>query len=28
LELTGYFNYYPHERIQLFGRTEISFART
>lgn len=27
LELTGYFNYYPHERIQLFGRTEISFAR-
>ncbi|WP_155286199.1 HPr(Ser) kinase/phosphatase [Lacticaseibacillus zhaodongensis] len=27
LELTGFFNYYPHERIQLFGRTEISFAR-
>lgn len=26
LELTGYFNYYPHERIQLFGRTETSFA--
>lgn len=25
LELTGYFNYYPYERIQLFGRTEISF---
>ncbi|KRN28489.1 HPr kinase phosphorylase [Lactobacillus selangorensis] len=27
LELTGYFNYYPHERIQVFGRTEISFAK-
>ncbi|WP_125981106.1 HPr(Ser) kinase/phosphatase [Loigolactobacillus iwatensis] len=27
LELTGYFNYYPHERIQLFGRTEISFVK-
>ncbi|ATO44370.1 HPr(Ser) kinase/phosphatase [Loigolactobacillus coryniformis] len=27
LELTGYFNYYPHDRIQLFGRTEISFAK-
>ncbi len=27
LELTGFFNYYPHERIQLFGRTETSFAR-
>ncbi len=27
LELTGYFNYYPHERIQLFGRTESAFAR-
>ncbi len=26
LELTGYFNYYPHERIQLFGRTENAFA--
>lgn len=26
LELTGFFNYYPHERIQLFGRTETSFA--
>lgn len=25
LELTGYFSYYPYERIQLFGRTEISF---
>ncbi|KRK40288.1 HPr(Ser) kinase/phosphatase [Loigolactobacillus bifermentans] len=27
LELTGYFNYYPHDRIQLFGRTEISFTQ-
>lgn len=26
LELTGYFNYYPQERLQLFGRTEISFS--
>lgn len=26
LELTGYFNYYPRERVQLFGRTEISFT--
>jgi HPr kinase/phosphorylase len=26
LELTGYFNYYPKERLQLFGRTEISFS--
>lgn len=25
LELTGYFTYYPHERIQLFGRTEMTF---
>lgn len=25
LELTGYFNYYPHERIQMFGRTELTF---
>lgn len=25
LELTGYFSYYPYDRIQLFGRTEISF---
>ncbi|AMB94297.1 HPr(Ser) kinase/phosphatase [Aerococcus sanguinicola] len=25
LELTGYFNYYPEERIQLFGRNEHSF---
>ncbi|MGX7419053.1 HPr(Ser) kinase/phosphatase [Carnobacterium gallinarum] len=27
LELTGYFNYYPQERVQLFGRTEISFSQ-
>lgn len=26
LELTGYFNYYPSDRIQLFGRTESAFA--
>ncbi len=25
LELTGYFDFYPKERIQLFGATEISF---
>ncbi|WP_028274812.1 HPr(Ser) kinase/phosphatase [Atopococcus tabaci] len=28
LELTGYFNYYPQDRLQLFGRTEISFANS
>lgn len=26
LELTGYFNYYSHDRIQLFGRKETTFA--
>ena len=26
LELTGYFDFYPHERIQLLGMTEISYA--
>ena len=26
LELAGYFNFYPSERIQLLGRTELSFA--
>lgn len=26
LELAGYFNFYPSERIQLLGRTETSFA--
>lgn len=25
IELTGYFDFYPAERIQLFGATEISF---
>lgn len=28
LELTGYFNYYPQDRLQLFGQTEISFANS
>lgn len=27
LELTGYFDYYPAERIQLFGMTEVSYTR-
>lgn len=26
LELTGYFDFYPAERIQLLGKTEISYA--
>ncbi|APT18953.1 HPr(Ser) kinase phosphatase [Amylolactobacillus amylotrophicus DSM 20534] len=26
LELTGYFDFYPHERIQLLGMTEVSYA--
>lgn len=26
LELTGYFNYYPSDRIQVFGKKEITFA--
>ena len=26
LERTGYFEYYPEERIQLFGMTEVSYA--
>ncbi|GAA2908484.1 HPr(Ser) kinase/phosphatase [Enterococcus pseudoavium] len=26
LELTGYFNYYSHDRLQLFGNKEIAFA--
>lgn len=25
LELTGYFNYYSNDRVQILGRTEISF---
>lgn len=28
LELTGYFKFYPGERIQLFGMTEISFSNS
>lgn len=27
LELTGYFNYYSHDRLQLFGSKEITFAQ-
>lgn len=27
LELTGYFDYYPEDRIQLFGMTEVSYAQ-
>ena len=26
LELTGYFDFYPSKRVQLLGRTEISYA--
>ncbi len=26
LELAGFFNYYPAERVQLLGRTEIDFS--
>lgn len=26
LELTGYFNYYPHDRIQVFGMKEMTFT--
>jgi HPr kinase/phosphorylase len=25
LELTGYFDYYPQDRVQLLGKTEVSF---
>lgn len=28
LELTGYLKYYPKERLQLYGKTEISYSRT
>lgn len=28
LELTGYFDYYPAERVQLFGQTETSYAQS
>ncbi|HIY56989.1 MAG TPA: HPr(Ser) kinase/phosphatase [Candidatus Tetragenococcus pullicola] len=27
LELTGYFNFYSHDRLQLFGNKEITFAQ-
>lgn len=27
LELTGYFSYYSHDRLQLFGSKEITFAQ-
>lgn len=26
LELSGYFDFYPADRVQLLGRTEISYA--
>lgn len=26
LELTGYFSYYPYDRVQLFGRKEATFS--
>lgn len=28
LELAGYLKYYPSERLQLYGKTEISYAET
>lgn len=28
LELAGYFHYHPSERVQLMGRTEVSFMET
>lgn len=28
LELTGYFKFYPKERVQLFGKTEISYINS
>lgn len=28
LELAGYFNYHPNERVQLMGKTELSFLET
>lgn len=27
LEMAGYFTYYPKERIQLLGRTELTFLQ-
>lgn len=28
LEMAGYFDYYPAERVQLIGKTELSFVET
>ncbi len=28
LEMAGFFNYHPHKRVQLLGRTELSFFET
>ncbi|MFC5401209.1 HPr(Ser) kinase/phosphatase [Cohnella soli] len=28
LEMAGYFNYYPSERVQILGRTELAFLET
>jgi HPr kinase/phosphorylase len=28
LEMAGYFNYYPAERVQILGRTELAFLET
>ncbi|WJH35742.1 HPr(Ser) kinase/phosphatase [Paenibacillus sp. CC-CFT747] len=28
LEMAGYFNYHPHERVQILGRTELAFFQT
>lgn len=28
LEVAGYFNYHPHERVQILGRTELAFLQT
>ena len=27
LALTGYFNYYPRERVQLLGKTETAYSK-
>ena len=28
LEMAGFFNYYPADRIQLLGKTELAFFRS
>lgn len=28
LEMAGYFTYYPKERVQLLGKTEITFLKS